>query len=101
MRQARLPVFSRVRRIQFRSVRSVRVVTALVSKGLGRPVIQDRSRSCNSVQISWAEQWQNRARADLDEAARSWGAVLRVADLARQGDPRRQPDKGGRRQPPC
>ena len=78
------------------------IAAALVGKGLDGLVIQGGSGSCGSVQISWAEQRQNRARADVDDACPLVGAVaLRLADLAearqtpagcpRQASPRRQP----------
>jgi putative transposase len=50
--------------------------------------------SCGSVQISWAEQRQNRARADGDKACPlvgQWRSASRT--LPRQGRPRRLPRK--------
>lgn len=57
------------------------VASALVSKGLDGLVIQSDPEPCGSVQSSWAEQQQNRARADVDEATPQFG---RLGDPAGQ-----------------
>jgi hypothetical protein len=95
----RIPVFSRVPLIQCRSWWFGWAAFALISRGADRLVVQGDPGSCGWVQISWAEQRQNRAPRRREGMLRSWGQRRPASrTLPRQGRP--PPAAPDKRAPP-